>query len=361
MTAIEIQNNCRIPMAPHRSSYAKDRMPLNSLGFQDGESFTGVNCNGKKHRISILPSGEMILHAHEIENDDEKASNTLQSLGKLGQKQQSSTSKAEHRCAQVKRIYLVAMRSSWGVNGLPDYQAEKLPERIKLVVNARNMRRQSQARNSKFKPITDWENKEVSRDGIRGARGTMAESLTAVIHDIRVGWELETKFNQGHSWCMKANENVWLLQMFRTNLFRTVDVDGMRAVILSVDQTTLNGPRDEETFNREWEKFCKRISSLETTFDSLKWAKWHSIFQMVYLFPESKPRVLAWSNRRGFHHATAIRGKVIVNHTNQKFTYSSVLQVRALLGPTTYSHKASGWSLVTETPLAIPPSNHITL
>ena len=354
VTAIETQNKGLIPQTGY-SKPAKDRMPLNALGFQNGEEFSGVNCNGANHKISILPNGEMILHAHEIEHDDEKASNTMQVLGRLGQQQPVARPKSEHRCGEVKRVYTKAIRSTWGLGSLQDSELKVLPERIRLVVNARRIRYHSLMKHNTFKPVTDWENKEISRDGIRGARGTLARNLYSAIQDVRIGWESKTQFDQGHNWCMKANERVWLLQLFRTNLWRTVDVDGMRAVILSVDQTTLDGPRDEVTFEKEWRKFCKRIDYVDPTFDSLKWAKWHSIFQMVYLFPESKPRVLAWSKKRGFHHATAIRGMVDVNHTNQKFTYSSVLQVCALTGPTTYSHAALGWSLRTETAPAISP------
>ena len=288
---IERERYGRIHM-PGYQSYEKDYLLLDSLGFQDGLSkqFPTVNCNGKRHRISVLPDGEMILHAHEIESDDEKVSKTLQTLGRLGGSGQlSSSSKAEHRCGTVKRLYQKALRSRSKLDVLSESELKQLPKRFRQIVNARNVRYYSKNKPHNWQ---HWGGSQISRREIRQC--TLDDTLKRTIACCVRAWEQAcSTVSAEHQFLPQmgdASNRQWLIFMYRTKLHLTVDNTGfslgrdtepqhIRSKILSIDESTFSGRKDTEAYDAAVSTF-----DLDTLDHHRSSRTPDVILKMVYLY-----------------------------------------------------------------------------
>tara|TARA_R100000808_G_scaffold10948_1_gene28663 strand:+ start:2822 stop:4084 length:1263 start_codon:yes stop_codon:yes gene_type:complete len=338
----------------------KDMVAFNKLGFVDGYENSRCKCNGAHHEISILPSGEMILHAHDIDNDDEKKTQVLQALSRLGggNSHRTNANKSEHRCAEIKRLYNKAMENPRnGLRNLSDSEKAKLPGWIQRVVVARG---------SMAKLATGYGFRPHDLDYIRDTsiwnnaytNTTIEDRYHSVLHECYETWR--SLLWRAECWgggFGTMHPRVWVRLYLRTRLlWAQTDEEGYhgrRSIILAADPKSRGQVGSEATapekdvltwfdFNmcdeaiNEWNELVKLGSTLQES--------WMQLLEMAY---SNRPtRVLAWNSTDKLFFADCKRGPVAVNYSwRPRKRQVTRKQVELFLGDSTETTIQDGWNL----------------
>ena len=358
----------------------KDMVALFRVGFVDGYENSRCKCNGSHHEISILPDGEMILHAHDIDNDDEKKTQVLQALSRLGggTGNRTHTNKAEHRCAEIKRLYTKAMKNGRsGLNALEDHEKTKLPGWVQRVIVARS---------AMNKLATGYGFTGYDLDYIRETSvwnnaftaSSAGDRCLVALNECYKVWKnlLYTTECPGFE-PSSIPSPIWARLYLRTRLLWAHTEDsalvgggGRNSIVLAVDPNSrlgsgpnefLDGSWFDRTMSDEginaWSELVHATDRFMGSSTGTKWARmngggvrlkdsWAQLLDMAY---SNKPtRVLAWNKTDKLFFADCERGQVPVNYSwRPDPIYNKVAkkQLELFLGKSNETTMQNGWRL----------------